>query len=217
LFRKTSAAPSYNPTDQASGFVEMVKQSIVDAQHWFAVEVRPKMERSVAQLLRWKGYEEFVPVQPVLQKWSDRTKKIEQPLFSGYVFCRFDPLRRLPILVTPGVKSIVSFSNIPCPIPDEEINNIQTVMNSGAAIHKWAFMDVGQNIRVDEGPLRGLEGVIVSVKNELRLIVSISLLRRSVAVELRPEWISRIAGTTNQPARSARFSHCPIPSGSSVK
>ena len=151
---------------------------------WFALQVRARHEMGVASFLEAKGYEQFVPLYKNRRRWSDRIKVVEAPLFPGYLFCRFDPLYRLPILKTPGVMQIVGYNRIPTPIDETEIQAIQTLVGSGLPTHPWPFLTVGERVRIESGSLCGLEGIVVKLKQNHRLVVSVTLLRRSVAVEI---------------------------------
>lgn len=155
---------------------------------WFALQTRYRSENLVATQLRGKGYEPFLPVCKSRRRWSDRVKELELPLFPGYLFCRFNPLDRLPILVTPGVLQIVGTGKTPIPIDDAEISAIQITIQSGVARQPWPFPQVGQRVRVEYGPLQGLEGVLLSFKGSHRLVLSVTLLQRSVAVEIDESW-----------------------------
>ena len=106
-------------------------------EQWFALRVKPRRERVVASAARHKGFEEFLPLYKCLHRWSDRSKILELPLFPGYVFCRFDALKRLPILVTPGVMAVVGRGRVPIPVEDSEISAIQTLVSSGRPVEPW--------------------------------------------------------------------------------
>jgi transcription antitermination factor NusG len=158
---------------------------------WFALTVAPRKEKITAQTLRVDGFEEFLPLYSSNRLWSDRIKKIQSPLFPGYVFCRFDPIVRQAILKTPGVVSIVSFGKIPEPIPDAEISALQSVCRSGLSATPYPTPRIGSVVRLHEGPLRGLEGILVEDR-KTRLIISLTLLQRSVAVVIDRDWIAPI-------------------------
>lgn len=100
------------------------------------------------------------------------------------MFCRFDPLDRLPILSTPGVVSIVGIGKFPRPVEDHEIEQVQAILASGVSAQPWPFLAIGQRVRISGGSLTGLEGFLVNFKNSYRLVVSVTLLQRSVAVEI---------------------------------
>jgi transcription antitermination factor NusG len=159
---------------------------------WFAVHVRPNHEMMVSTLLRYKGYEEFVP----MRKKSTRNSKpknereVERPLFPSYVFvrCEWEPRFRSthipPVLTTPGVIRIVGCGSMPEPIPDEEILMLRTIHSSGLVTRPWPYLDIGQVVSIVSGPLCGLQGILTSKERVHRIVVSVRLLQRSVAVEV---------------------------------
>jgi transcription antitermination factor NusG len=151
---------------------------------WFALQVRSRHEIGVADYLDGKGYKWFLPQYKLRKRWSDRVKEVEAPLFPGYLFCRFNPQDRLPILKTPGVIQIVGNARQPIPVDEQEINAIQALVASGVPNRPWPYMEVGDKVRIESGPLRGLEGLLVEFKGNHRLVLSVTLLQRSVAVEM---------------------------------
>jgi transcription antitermination factor NusG len=160
---------------------------------WFAVQTRPKHEKSVSALLEFKGYEQLLPLYQSWHRSSGRMKSVLLPLFKGYLFCRFDPIRRLPILMTPGVSSIVGRGREPEPLPSEEIARIKASCTSGLQTTPWPYLESGDLVRVECGPLQGVEGIFINEKNTCRLVVSVEILRRSVAVEVDRDWVRPIA------------------------
>ncbi len=159
---------------------------------WYGVRVRSNFEHVTAAALQSRGLEEFLPVTRARRRWSDRVKYIDQPLFPGYVFCRFDGSSRVPVLSSPGVVGIVGFGARLAPIPEEEIEAIRAMIDSSLPIYPHPFLREGQKIRLRRGPLAGAEGVIVEFKKQFRLVASVSLLQRSVSVEIDREWIAPI-------------------------
>jgi transcription antitermination factor NusG len=125
---------------------------------------------------------------------------VETPLFPGYLFCRLDPQDRLPILKTPGVIQIAGYNRVPVPVEEPEILAIQALIASGLPNRPFPFLGAGDRVRIDAGPLRGHEGTLVEFKGSHRLVLSITLLHRAVAVEidsalvesLRPASIERM-------------------------
>jgi transcription antitermination factor NusG len=156
---------------------------------WFAVEIQHNRERAVADLLQSKGFDAFLPTYQEPRQWSDRIKLTELPLFPGYLFCRLNGERRLPILTTPGVRRIISFGNTPIPVPEDEIEAVRRFIKSKLKIHPWPFLEVGQTVRIEKGPLAGVEGVLQEFRGNYRVVVSISLLQRSIAAEMDGTWI----------------------------
>jgi transcription termination/antitermination protein NusG len=157
---------------------------------WFALRVKPRREKVISTILRNKGFEQFLPVYESRRVWSDRIAKVEVPLFPGYVFCRFDPERpRLPIVATPGVINVVGVAGRPAAIPEHELEAIQTILRSGKAAQPWPYLEAGHRVRIERGSLAGVEGILVETKKQHRVVVSVSLLQRSVSVEVEREWI----------------------------
>src|SRR5262249_7755869 len=106
-----------------------------------------------------------------------------------YVFARFDPKSRLPILMTAGVVHIVGIGKTPEPITEAEMRNIRRIVASQVAAEPWPFTRIGQRITMRRGSLEGVEGLLLQIKNRNRLVVSITMLQRSVAVEIDDDWV----------------------------
>jgi transcription antitermination factor NusG len=162
---------------------------------WFALHVRTRHESGVSNSLHGQGYESFLPLYKCRKRWSDRVKEVETPLFPGYLFCRFDPQDRLPIMKTPGVMQIVGVNRVPVPVDEVEINAIQILVASGIPNQPWPFLQVGEKVRIESGSLRGLEGILMDFKGTQRLVLSITLLQRSVSVEIDSAFVSSTASS----------------------
>jgi transcription antitermination factor NusG len=182
---------------------------------WYALQVRPRFEKVVGTILKDKGYEEYVPCYKSRRRWSDRSKTIELPLFPGYTFCRVDVLDKLPVLVVPGVMSIVGIAKILTPITDEEIDAIKKVVGSGTPYTPWPSVQAGQRVCVVRGPLTGLEGTVIEVRSNVRLILSLPLLQRSISVEIDEDCVQLMKGglqscNTTSVSNSARTASSPL-------
>jgi transcription antitermination factor NusG len=151
---------------------------------WFAVRVRTRAESSVSDFLRNRGYDTLCPTYQERRQYSDRIKTLEAALFPGYLFCQMDRNDRLPVLTAPGVETIVGFGREPFPVDPMEIVAVQAVMRSGLLARPHPFLRIGQKVRVATGPLASLEGILIATKSEHRLVVSVSLLQRSIAAEI---------------------------------
>ncbi|MGD0578735.1 MAG: UpxY family transcription antiterminator [Bryobacteraceae bacterium] len=151
---------------------------------WFALYVRSRFEKVVSRTLRDNGFTEYLPLYTKTSQWSDRTKKVELPLFPGYLFCRFDPKRTFSVLRIPSVLHIVSVGTRPAEIPDVEVETIRKLLASGRGIAPCDYLEVGQRIVVISGSLEGVEGILTRFRGEDRLVASVALLLRSVSVEI---------------------------------
>jgi transcription antitermination factor NusG len=166
-------------------------------QKWFALQVRTRWESSTSLLLAGKGYQTLLPTYKVSKRWRGRVREVHAPLFPGYVFCQFDVQKRLPILVTPGVLALVGRGRIATPVDDMEIANLRTVVSSGLGAEPWPYLEVGQKIRIENDSLQGLEGILIQFKGNHRIVVSVSLLRRSVALEIDRCCVSPLGSSRN--------------------
>jgi transcription elongation factor/antiterminator RfaH len=171
---------------------------------WFALQVWTRKECLVSTHLEGQGYECFLPLYKSRRQWSDRVKDIQQPLFPGYLFCRFNFQNRRPLVVTPGVLRIVGMSERPTPVEDQEIEAIQLAQASGLPSRPWPYLEVGERVRVNYGSLSGLDGILTSFKGTHRVVLSVSLLQRSVAMEVDLAWVTPVRELSPQES-SKRF------------
>ena len=158
--------------------------AVTPQSDWYALVVKHNHERAAAAGLEYKGLEVFVPLYRARRRWTDRVKELELPLFGGYVFCRFREAERALVLTTPGVNSLVGFGNGPAPVAEDEIKAVRALLASGLPVMPWAYPQPGDRVRIEAGPLSGVEGVLTQVKNAWRVVVSLELLQRSVMTEV---------------------------------
>jgi transcription antitermination factor NusG len=166
------------PGGETRGFQEAAEQP------WFAIRVKSNHEKAVCSYLEVKGFEVFLPTCRTRNRWADRFKLVETPLFTGYVFTRLDRTRPHAILSTPGVLQIVGSGRNPEPVLEGEIAAIRRAVDANCQLRECDFFIKGQRATVISGALAGLEGTVVSLKQQSRLVLSISLLQRSVALEI---------------------------------
>lgn len=167
---------------------------------WYALYTRHQHEKTVAELLSMKGFEVFLPLYSAVHRWNDRTKRLSLPLFPSYVFLRDQLDRRLQILTTPGVYSIVGTGGHFSPIPDVEIEAVRRVVESSIPVEPYPFLRCGDWVRVKSGPLEGIEGILMRKKNSLRLVLSVELLMKSVAVEVDAFMVEPLHSRSTKPA-----------------
>jgi len=151
---------------------------------WYALHVRSRHEKLVALLLGQKGFETFLPLYQVKHRWATARRNSELPLFPCYVFCRFDLQQRTKVISTQGVVSIVGAGSVPIPLDEKELDAVRAVVASGRDAERCEYLQVGSRVTIERGPLAGVEGVLVVAKNCRKFVVQISLLRRSVSVQV---------------------------------
>jgi transcription antitermination factor NusG len=150
---------------------------------WFALQTRSRHEKMVRHELAIRNIEEFLPTVKRLSQWKDRKKEIEFPLFPGYCFARFSLENRLAVLQSPGVVHIVG-AHRPEPIPDSEIESLRIVLNNRTRYELYPYLKEGCLVEVTKGPMQGVKGVFVRQARPYRLVLTINLIQRAVAVEV---------------------------------
>ena len=170
---------------------------------WYALQVRSRKESYVAAQLVGKGFECLLPTYKSLRQWSDRKKELEQPLFPGYLFSRFNFQDRRPLVTVPGVLQILGNGRVGIPVSDDEISALRLAVSSGMPKQPWPYLEVGQRVRVNYGTLSGLEGILVNVKGNHRVVLSVTLLQRSVAMEVDTAWLSPLPEATREVANNS--------------
>lgn len=151
---------------------------------WFALQTKPRNEKQVERILTHKGYECCLPMYRQKRRWSDRVIEVELPLFPMYIFCRFNSSAVGKAISTPGVTRIVGFGGQLAEVEIEEIEALQLLGQSSLLREPWAYIPNGTLVRVETGPLTGAQGIFCFDEERRRLVISVTLLQRSVAVQL---------------------------------
>lgn len=171
--------------------------AFAESRAWFAVHTRSRCEKKVASQLNEKRINLFLPTLKEVHYWSDRRKIVDQPLFPGYVFVNIptEDRMRISVLKTNGVVGFVGVQGCGIPIPDQEIENIQTLLSSNMPFEPYPFLRVGQKVRIRGGYLDGIEGTLVAKNSDRSVVVSIELIQRSLAVRVRGFDLEPIQGS----------------------
>ncbi len=161
---------------------------------WFAVQTKPRHEKKVSAELTQKGLRSFLPIHRERRQWNDRQKWIELPLFSHYVFVRLaeDTELRTRVLRTMGVVRFAGAPGRGTAIPDEQIENLQAIVDQRMPLALHPYINIGEKVRICGGALNGIEGVLVAIKDGRRLVVSVDLIQKSVAIQLDGFEVERV-------------------------
>lgn len=162
------------------------------SQHWYALSLRSRYEKKAHAQLVEKGIESFLPLIEEVHVWSDRKKRVEEPLFRGYLFVRTDLKNKLAILQTDGVVHFVGIGPTPSPIPDEQINWVKILIGHPDRVVRESYIPEGQRVRVTAGPFLGLHGYVLKVKSSTRVVVSLDSIALSASVDIEPEYLERL-------------------------
>jgi transcription antitermination factor NusG len=171
-------------------------ETIQDAP-WYALHTRYQHEKAIADVLAVKGIRVLLPSYETIHRWKDRNKRVSLPLFPGYLFCSDAIHRRLQIISTPGVCSILCVAGVPAPIPREEIESIRKAVENPSRVEPHPFLTQGDLVRVTSGSLKGVEGFLIRKKDLFRLVVSVRILGRSAAVEIDASAVERVQSSVS--------------------
>jgi transcriptional antiterminator NusG len=166
-----------------------------DASQWFAVWTRSRQEKVAASMLDSLDIVTFLPLKSEVRQWSDRKCTVTTPLFSGYLFVRMNVAQdsRLRILKTPGIVGFVGNNAGPLPIPNQQIEDIRRLLESGIDYTVGPLLKEGDRVKVIRGSLSGMEGTLVRTNSETRLILSVDLVKRSLSIDVSRHDVERIS------------------------
>ena len=163
------------------------------SKSWYAIYVRSTHEKSVHSELQQKGIESSLPLTIVTRQWSDRRKKVEVPLFRGYVFVKIDiKNEKLPVLTASGVVKFVTFNNVTVPIPEDQMYWLQQMIASDLLLSQEQDFPIGTEIDVMFGPLKGLRGRVKQKNSKFKLVVWFDAIMQGVSVEIDPTWLTPV-------------------------
>lgn len=151
---------------------------------WFAVYTRPRHEKKVAEQLSNKGIQVFLPLRTVISHWKDRRKEVRFPLFTGYVFVHIVLEERLSVLRIPGVVQFVASEGKPVAIPDNQIDAVRQLVSSGLKYDPYPYIKEGMRVTIRNGPLKGVEGIVLSKRKKHLLVLSVDLIQQSASLEI---------------------------------
>lgn len=160
--------------------------------HWYALTTRSRHEKKVDERLRQKAINCYLPEQTTVRYWSDRKKKVSEPLFSCYLFVKIPLKDRLQVLQTDGAVRLVAFNNKPVPIPDDQIESIRRILKENIPLEKAEYWTVGQRVEVIHGPLLGIKGVLQKIKGQSRLVIMIDGIQQAISVEVDADVLKSI-------------------------
>ena len=154
------------------------------AAHWYALYTNARHEKVVARQLEERRIETFLPLYRSWHRWKDRRKQVELALFPSYVFVRIEEQQKLPVLKVPGAVQVVSFNGKMAALPEREIEALRNALENEIYAEPCPYLKIGRKVRVVRGPMQGAEGVLSRKKDKCRVVISVDVLMRSVAVEV---------------------------------
>ena len=153
-------------------------------RHWYAVYTCANHEKRIATQFAERSVEHFLPVYESVRRWKDRRMRLQLPLFPGYIFVNHSLQDRLRILQVPGVVRLVGFNGTAIALPAAEIEALRAGLQSPARAEPHPYLTAGRRVRIVRGPFEGLEGVLLRRKGHFRVVLSLDLIMRSIAVDI---------------------------------
>jgi len=178
-----TAIQGLGPPEETAKLASPILAASVEPR-WYVAQTQARHEKRVAEQLECRGVEHFLPLYERLSRWKDRRVRLQVPLFDGYVFVRLVLRERLRALEIPSILRLVGFSGLPVALPDVEIDSLRSGVVRKMHFEPHPYLTVGQCVRIVRGPLEGSKGILIRKKNHLRVVISINLIRRSVALEV---------------------------------
>jgi transcription antitermination factor NusG len=166
---------------------------------WYAAYTSANHEKRVATQLAQRGVEHFLPLYEAVHRWKDRRVRLQSPLFPGYVFVRLPLSEKLKILQLPGVARLVGFGDRPVSLPEDEIESLRRGFRGDMKMEPHPYLSEGHRVRIMRGPLTGLDGILLRKKGNLRLVLSIDLIMRSIVVDVDAADIRPIDAQSRRP------------------
>src|SRR5216684_8147986 len=180
-----AASPSTIAATEPADYVGAVALSAASIEpRWYAAYTRANHEKRVAAQLGTRDVEHILPLYSSMRRWKDRRVQLELPLFPGYVFVRLALCNQLRVVQIPSVVRLVGFGGLPIALPEMEMEIIRAGLSQSLRAEPHPFLTVGRRVRVIAGPFMGLEGILKKKKSNLRVVVSLSLIQRAVAVDV---------------------------------
>jgi len=158
-------------------------------EKWIAVYTKSRHEKVVIRELEKKNIEAYCPILKERRQWSDRKRWVEFPLFRSYVFIKIELKNSLYILQTMGVHHIIKFQGNISTIPDGIIQNIKSMIDGGFTVEQVEYFVKGDEVKVVDGPLKGMEGIVVKIKNENKLVLKVAAIHQAIAVQIHPGYL----------------------------
>lgn len=180
----------------------------IETGHWFVAQTEPKCEKKVARLLLQKGYECLLPIYNQRRSWCYKTIEVQAPLFPMYVFCRDTESAMGKAVLTPGVRRLVGFGNQPSIIPEEEIIALKRLSESNLLREPWEYLPDGISIQIETGPMAGVRGIYNKTDDKHRLVISVALLQRSVAIQITDDTVITIVDEQDKAISTSSMESC---------
>jgi transcription antitermination factor NusG len=170
---------------------------------WYAGYTASRHEKRVAEHFAQRGVEHFLPLYETIHRWNNGRHRVQLPLFPGYIFVRIALRDRLRVIEVPGFVRLVGFNSLPHPLPEADINKMKEALNKGVLAEPYPYLTVGTRVEIRNGPMQGMTGILLRRQNKCRVVISIDLIMRSMAVEVEASDLVPVRSSTPNPIQGA--------------
>jgi transcription antitermination factor NusG len=168
---------------------------------WYAGYTASRHEKRVAEHFAQRGVEHFLPLYETIHRWNNGRHRVQLPLFPGYIFVRIALHERRRVIEVPGFVRLVGFNSLPCPLPEADINRMKEALNKGVVAEPYPYLTVGTRVEVRNGPLQGMTGILVRRQTKCRVVISVDLIMRSMAVEVEAADVVPVRSSALRPSQ----------------
>jgi transcription termination/antitermination protein NusG len=174
----------------------LAEDSLHSEMLWYAGYTASRHEKRVAEHFAQRGVEHFLPLYETIHRWNNGRHRVQLPLFPGYIFVRIALRDRLRVIEVPGFVRLVGFSSLPHPLPEADINRMKEALNKGVLAEPYPYLTVGTRVEIRNGPLQGMTGILLRRQNKSRVVISVDLIMRSMAVEVEASDVVPVRSST---------------------
>jgi len=163
---------------------------------WYAGYTASRHEKRVAEHFAQRGVKHFLPLYETIHRWNNGRHRVQLPLFPGYIFVRIALRDRLRVIEVPGFVRLVGFNGLPYPLPEADINRMKEALNKGVLAEPYPYLTAGTRVEIRNGPMQGMTGILLRRQNKCRVVISVDLIMRSMAVEVEADDVVPVRGST---------------------
>jgi len=184
------------PTTIDSEPGSLAEDSLHSEMLWYAGYTASRHEKRVAEHFEQRGVEHFLPLYETIHRWNNGRHRVQLPLFPGYIFVRIALRDRLRVIDVPGFVRLVGFNSLPHPLPEADINRMKEALNKGVLAEPYPYLTVGTRVEIRNGPMQGMTGILLRRQNKCRVVISVDLIMRSMAVEVEASDVVQVRSST---------------------
>lgn len=181
----------------------LAEDAVQNEMLWYAGYTASRHEKRVAEHFAQRGVEHFLPLYETIHRWNNGRHRVQLPVFPGYIFVHIALRERRRVIEVPGFVRLVGFNSLPCPLPEADISRMKEALSKGVVAEPYPYLTVGTRVEARNGPLQGMTGILVRRQNKCRVVISVDLIMRSMAVEVEAADVVPVRSSTLSASQDA--------------